>query len=387
MSHSRAPLWLLALLTIGATAAIHLLSPALPAASAELGVDPSTIQLAVSLYMIGLAIGQLFYGPISDRYGRRPVLIVGLLIYVIAGLATVLATSGPMLIAARFLQSLGGCAGLVLGRAIIRDTSNASEDAARRLALMTLMVAIVPGLGPLVGGLLETAFGWRSILFVLSALGTINLACAWFMLDETRPNTGLNTFTQLSRHYAHLLRSPVFLGYAVGGGCATSSIYSFIAAAPFIFTGELNRPTHEVGLFVAMVISGNWLGSLAANRLIGVLEIKKHLVRANLISVLGAFLLLIFTLAGELSVSTVLISMFCFSVGAGMASPAAASQAISVNPEIIGSAAGLYGFVQMVVGALTTILVGFGDDPALSVGIVLSCAGVIAQASFWRAMK
>lgn len=387
MSQSRAPLWLLALLTIGAAAAIHLFSPALPVASVELGVDPSTIQLTVSLYMVGLAIGQLFYGPISDRYGRRRVLLAGLLIYTIAGFATVFATSGSALIVARFLQSLGGCSGLVLGRAIIRDTSIASEDAARRLALMTLMVAIVPGLGPLVGGLLETVLGWRSILFALTVLGAVNLACVWFMLDETRPNTGLITFTQLSRHYVHLLRSPVFLGYAIGGGCATSSIYSFIASAPFIFAGELHRPTDEVGLYVAMVISGNWLGSLAANRLIGVLEIKKHLVRANLLSVIGAFLLLAFTLGNGLSISTVLLSMFCFSVGAGMASPAAASQALSVNPEVIGSAAGLYGFVQMVIGALTTVLVGFGDDPALAVGLVLSCAGIVAQASFWRAMK
>src|SRR5471032_975798 len=156
----QAPLWLLTLITFSGTLAMHIFVPALPEAAQELGATVGEMQLTMSVYIAGLAVGQLAYGPLSDRFGRRPMLIVGLVVYAVTGIAASFAPDVHALIAARLFQALGGCAGLVIGRAIVRDTGTAIE-AGRRLALINLMVAIGPGTAPLVGGLLTTFFGWR----------------------------------------------------------------------------------------------------------------------------------------------------------------------------------------------------------------------------------
>ena len=169
-----APLWLLVLVTFSGTLAMHMFVPALPDAAQRLGVDAATIRMTISVYIFGLAVGQLVYGPLSDVFGRRPTLLVGLALYTAGGLAATLAPSAGVLIAARLVQAAGGCAGLLLGRAIVRDTAG-SNDAVRRLALMSLMTMVGPGLAPLVGSLLAAAWGWRAIFVVLTALGRAQL--------------------------------------------------------------------------------------------------------------------------------------------------------------------------------------------------------------------
>lgn len=384
-TYPRVPLWLLALITFSGTLAMHIFVPALPQAGADLGASTAAMQSTVSLYILGLAVGQLAYGPLSDRFGRRPVLMGGLVLYTVSGLAAALAPDAQALIAARLFQALGGCAGLVLGRAIVRDTA-APQEAARRLALMNLMVTVGPGLAPLVGGALAASVGWRSIFYVLCGLGVVNFLFAWKMLPETgHPGPARPGSASLAQNYLKLIRSRAFLGYSIGGGCATTSMYAFIASAPFIFTQELHRPAHEVGIYLALLISGVWLGSMLASRLISRMPIETVLVRANWISVLAAFVLLGGILAGQLSVPLAVGCMFLFTLGVGTAAPAALTQAISVNPQVIGSASGLYGFTQMATGALCTALAGVGRDPALAAAIILAVSGVIAQVSFWIA--
>jgi DHA1 family bicyclomycin/chloramphenicol resistance-like MFS transporter len=176
-----APLWLLALVTFSGTLAMHIFVPALPIAAKSLGAGIGAMQMTVSLYIFGLAVGQLVYGPLADRYGRRPVLLFGLGLYCVAGLAAAVAPEVHSLIAARLFQAVGGCAGLVLGRSIVRDTAE-PQEATRRLALMNLMVTIGPSLAPLLGGALATALGWRSIFYALFALGVIGFLFTWRLL-------------------------------------------------------------------------------------------------------------------------------------------------------------------------------------------------------------
>ncbi len=382
----RVPLWLLALFTFSGTLGMHIFIPALPAAATDLGAGIGAMQMTVSLYIFGLAVGQLVYGPLSDRFGRRPVLMAGLALYTGAGLAAALAPGVNALIAARLFQALGGCAGLVLGRAIVRDTS-VPREAARRLALMNLMVTVGPGLAPLVGGALAATTGWRSIFVLLGALGVANFLFAWRLLPETGPSASRVKASALARDYWGLLRSPAFLGYSIGGGCATTSLYAFIAAAPFIFVTQLHRPATEVGVYLAVLVSGVWLGSILTSRLIATMALGRLLIAANALGVAAAFALLGAALSGHLSVVWIIGAMFVFTVGVGMAAPAALTQAISVNPRVIGSASGLYGFTQMAVGALCTALAGLGPDAALSTGIVLAAASVIGQISFWIALR
>jgi len=381
--HRRAPLWLLALLAFSGTLAMHVFVPALPVAQQDLGGGMAAMQLTISLYILGLAGGQLVYGPLADRFGRRPVLLAGLSLYTVAGLAAMLAPSVNALIAARLFQALGGCAGLVLARAIVRDTS-APADTTRRLALMNLMITVGPGAAPLVGGFLADAAGWRSIFIALTLLGVVNLLLTWRLLPETGRATE-GAAIGLMESYGQLLRAPAFWGYAVGGGCATTSLYGFVAAAPFIFTGELHQPTASVGGYIALLVLGVWVGSMLASRLIACVSVGRLLVGANGVSVAAAFILLAVVLSDQLTVPLAIATVFIFSVGVGTAAPAALAEALSVNPRVAGSASGLYGAMQMAVGALCTALAGVGSDPALAAALVLAGSGIIAQAAFWIA--
>jgi len=269
---------------------------------------------------------------------------------------------------------------------MVRDTAGA-KDSARRLATMNLMVVLGPGLAPLLGGALATAFGWRSIFYVLSALGILNLVFAlWLLPESNAPRSGAKV-GGLARNYRKLLTSRAFLGFAIGGGCATTSMYAFISVSPFIFAHQLGRPDYEVGIYPAIVLAGVWLGSVAATRLIPILPIDRLAVWANLVSVAAAMVFLGAVLTHHLTVLLAIGPMFVFGMGAGIASPAALTQAISVNPHVIGSASGLYGFSQMGVGAVCTALTSLGSNPALSAALVLVIAGAIAQTSFWIALR
>lgn len=380
-----APLWLLTLITFSGTLAMHIFVPAMPEAGQALGANIGEMQMTMSVYIFGLAMGQLLYGPLSDRFGRRPLLMIGLLVYTLTSVAAAFATAINGLIVLRLFQALGGCAGLVIGRAMARDSVQ-SHEAARRLALMNLMVVFGPGAAPLIGSALASSLGWRSIFIALSVLGIVNLICAWFLLPESRTRKEVPKSNSLGRDYGRLLTSPTFLGYAIGGACATTAMYAFIGASPFIFAHQLHRPDYEIGVYPAILMGGVALGSMVASKLFSLVRIERLAISASLVSVLASLTFLVVVLTDNLSVALVIGPMFVFGFGAGIAAPAALTQAMSVNPNVVGSASGLYGFSQMAVGALCTTLVAAGDNPALAAAVILAAAGVIGQLSFWFAL-
>jgi DHA1 family bicyclomycin/chloramphenicol resistance-like MFS transporter len=378
------PLWLLALITFSGTLGMYIFVPALPQAAEDLDAGPAAMQMTISLYILGLAVGQPVYGPLADRFGRRPVLMAGLCLYTLAGLAAWMAPNAETLVAARLFQALGGCAGLVLGRAIVRDTAGARE-AAQRLALLNLMVTVGPGLAPLIGGAVVATGGWRVVLVLLCLLGVANLFCTWRLLPETGQATGTSSATLL-RDYLRLLSSPVFLGYAICGGCVTTAAYAFFSSAPFIFR-ELGRPVHEVGIYLTVLVIGISFGNWLASRLIARSMLDRVLGRASLMGAVAAFVLLAVVLLGQLTVAWAMSCMFVFTIGVGIAGPAALAQGLSVNPRVSGSASGLYGFTQMTVGAICSALPGLGSDPALSAAVVLAGAAVVGQLAFAMALR
>ncbi len=374
------PLWLLALITFSGTLAMHIFVPVLPIAGEALHAGAAEMQATISIYILGLAAGQLVYGPLSDRYGRRPILMAGLVVYTLASLTALFSSSVEMLIVARLFQALGGGTGLVIGRAIVRDTSTTTEST-RRLALMNLMVTVGPGLAPIAGSLLAGVAGWRAIFVVLCLLGICNILCSWRLLPETSRMAKDQSFSLIARNYGLLLRTPAFVGYAIGGSCATTSFYAFVGAAPFIFVNQLHRPTGEIGIFLGIVVLGYWLGSLIASRLAGRIPIRR-LLAFNLLSLLAALFLLTISATGNLTLIAVVGGMFVYTIGAGIASPAAMSEAIGVNPLVAGSASGLYGFVQMVIGAIATAATGLGSDHALLASLAVVIACIISQICF-----
>ena len=213
----RAPFALIVAITACGTLGMHLIIPALPDTAAALRVSPAAIQLSITLYLVGLAIGQLVYGPISDRFGRRPVLLVGLGLFTVAGLATTVAPNAWMLVVARILQSIGACAGLVLGRAIVRDSAT-PDRAAAQLAMLTLVMSAAPAIAPVLGGYATAWFGWRAAFALLAIVGGVTLVLAVLLLPETGAVQSSSRASMLLGSL-RLLRSRAFRGYIVGGAC------------------------------------------------------------------------------------------------------------------------------------------------------------------------
>lgn len=371
-------LWLLTLLTFSGTLGMHIFIPALPQVAHDLAAEPAVVQNTITLYVAGLALGQLFYGPVSDGIGRRPALMAGLALYSVAGMLCAIAPTAGVLLGARLLQALGGCAGLLLGRAIVRDTCDA-EQTVRRLAMLTTMMLAGPALAPVVGGVWVTLFGWRALFVALSALGMINIILVWRLLPETGAASGRVGLAGVGRDYASLLRAPAFLGYSIGGGCATTAQFAFLACAPFIYVHQFGRSQHEVGLVVGLLMLGIAVGNLVARGLVGRLPTQSLIVGANAVSAVtgvGIFLHVLFTGSNALVMTCV---MFVYMVGVGACGPAASMKAISVDLRRIGSAAGLFGFVQMGIGSLSTYIAAQSGDAALAASAVLAATGLMAQ--------
>src|SRR5450631_4125785 len=203
----RAPFLLLVALTACGTMGMHVIIPALPATARALDMSIATTQLTITLYLIGLASGQLFYGPVSDRFGRRPVLLVGLTLFTLASIVTACAPNAGVLIGSRILQSIGGCAGLVLGRAAVRDAAT-PDKAAGQLAMLTLVMSIVPALAPAVGGYLTAYIHWRASYVLLAAMGGLTLLVSFAILPETnQTRSGGASGRSLLSGYAILVRS------------------------------------------------------------------------------------------------------------------------------------------------------------------------------------
>ena len=377
---------MLVLITLAGTLAMHIFVPALPIAGEALSADNAQMQLTISLYILGLAIGQLFYGPLSDALGRRPALMLGMLIYSVAGIVAWQAQSVETLITARFFQAFGGCAGLALGRAMIRDTA-APDRAVQRLAVLNLVVAIGPAMAPLIGSLLTTTLGWRTVLLALCLMGVGNLLFVWRLMPETAKPSGRVDLPNLAHEYRTLIRSPAFIGYAIGGGCVTTAMFAFVASAPFIFVEQLGKPASHVAYYLSLLILSISLGNFITNRTIQRVGLVRLMLSASFLSLAGGLSMLTIVLAGWTSVVTLEASMLLFTFGVGMTGPTALTLAVGVNPRVVGSAAGLYGFAQMGIGALCTGLAGLGDNPAQAAAVVLATAAIIGQIALRSALR
>ena len=378
-TRENAPFVLLVALTACGTLGMHIVIPALPATARAMGISIGTVQLTITLYLIGLAAGQLLYGPLSDRFGRRPVLLWGMTLFTLASAATALAPTPTILIGARILQSIGGCAGLVLGRAAVRDSAT-PDKAAGQLALLTVTMAMLPAIAPAIGGYLTAFVHWRASYILLAAIGAATLLATILLLPETNHGSSRRAPLSFGRGYSRLLRSPVFMGFAVAGAFTTTAFYAFMAAAPFIFENRLHQTTQDVGIYYLILMLGVALGGVGANRLSRWVTLRNGLRIANVTAILGASWFMLAEVTGHLTVFATVGSVALFMVGAGMASPFALAGSISANPQAIGAASGLYGFIQMGYGMLCTIAVEiWNPGSVMPVAVVLLCSALAAQ--------
>jgi DHA1 family bicyclomycin/chloramphenicol resistance-like MFS transporter len=309
----------------------------------------------------------------------------GLTLYSLAGLMAALAPEAHWLVGARLLQAMGGCAGLALGRAMVRDVSPPRE-AASRLAVLNLAVSAGPAMAPLLGGLLAEHLGWRAVLLFLCLMGGVTTLLALRFLPETSTGGRGRSVAALVQDYRRLISSPAFLGYAVGGGCATTSWYAYLTALPFMVMEQLGRPVREVGFIALAMILGTSVGNVLATRLLRRVSLSVLLPCASLLGVLGTLIFLAPVLTGHLSLFAIVVGPVVYMVGVGITSPLALTKALGVNPSVIGSAAGLYGYAQMGVGAVCAALVGFGSNPAVAAATILAGATVLGLLCFVLAL-
>lgn len=374
-------MWLLVLVTLSGTLAMHIFVPALPLAGEAFGASASSMQQTIALYVLGLALGQLVYGPVSDTLGRRPALLVGLTLYLSASVMALFAPNLECLVIARLLQALGGAAGITLGRTIVRDTS-APDRLIKDLALLNLLTLVGPGLAPIVGAYLADHFGWRAIYLFLVCMGCGLLVCAWCLLPETNHNRRPLRVHSIARDYRSLLRNPRFTGFMLGGACSSTTLYPYLATAPYIVHEQLGLPIRYVGWFAASTIAGASLGTLVTRWLGGRVAAERFMFVGAGIGLTMATLLLVVQLSGWLNPTSLLGITIIMTFGAGMASPAAMSRALSSSPGLAGSAAGLYGFGQMAMGAIGTWLVGYGGVPAVACAVTQMLITTIALSSY-----
>lgn len=353
---------------------IDMYLPALPTLADSLRADPSSISLTLSAFFLGFAAGQLVYGPVSDRWGRKPPMLVGIGLYMAASVLCALSTRASALIALRLIQGVGACAGPLLARAIVRDLYD-RDRAAGMFSLTTLVMGAAPLLAPLVGAQLLLAFGWRSIFWVLGGFGALCLLGASLGLPETladarRSQAGL---AAMVAGYGTLLRNRAYGGYVVTSAAAFGGMFAYLAGSPFVFIRLYHVPVQSYGLLFGLNIVALMVCAAINSRLVlryGVDRLLHHGV-AVLAGAACALALAAITGAGGLVglVIPLFVFMGCISFIGGNA----LAGALSALPSMAGTASALAGTVQFGVGALSGAAVG-----TLYNGTAIPMAAVIA---------
>ena len=354
---------LLGSLTAMGPLAIDMYLPSLPAIGADLHATTSQTQATVSAFLAGMAIGQLFYGPASDRLGRRPPLIFGNVVYIAASIACVLAVSPTMLIGARFIQALGACAGGVVSRAIIRDRFTHTETA-RALSLMMLIMGLAPILAPLLGGALLGMGGWRLNFWFMTAFGVIVGLVAVVRLKESRSEeTTAHAATETPMQaYLALLKEPRLMGYALAGSLNGATLFTYLASSPDLLIRIYGIPASAFGWVFGLNAVGI-IGSNQVNRYF----LRRHttdqiLARSSLIAVGFGFMLMIAAVTGigerwsVLPLLFMLLSTYGFMQGNTMAG------ALNVDPRRAGAISAMMGAVSFGTGALASAAAGVLHD-------------------------
>lgn len=348
----------------------------LPGLASAFAAPVATVQLTLSLFVLGFGGAQLVVGPLSDRFGRRPVLLYGLSVYLVGTLLCSIAPSIELLIGARFLQALGACSGVVIARAIVRD-AYAVEHSARVIAQSSTWLSLAPIFGPILGSYLQVAFGWRAAFIALAVFSSWLLAMIFWRLPETnqRRDARATDPAGLLANYRLVLGTPAFWAYALPGALSYGAIFAFISGSSLVLIRVLQVPTEWFGYCFAFGVSGYMLGTLLCRRLLSVLDQAAALRIGTMASLAAGMLFLVLVVAGVAHWALVLVAMFLTMGAHGINFPLAQSGAVSPFPHQAGTAAGLLGALNMAVAFAVGTVVGATHDGtllplALTVGIM-----------------
>ncbi|WP_426165227.1 multidrug effflux MFS transporter [Sandarakinorhabdus sp. DWP1-3-1] len=381
---TRGEILLLGSLTAFGAVTIDLYLPTLPIIARDFAVTPAKVQLTFSAFFIGMSLGQLAYGPASDRLGRRPAILFGCLVYVIASLACAFAPTVDWLIAGRFAQALGCCAGMVVARAVVRDRYD-HRDSARIFSLLVLVLAVAPLVAPSVGGWLAMAFSWRAVFVALAAIGAAIGAAVFLRLDESRsPETEAKARGEsVIGAYVDLLGQRRLLGYTLVSACNGATLFSYIATAPDLIIDIWGFTPVQFSLIFAGIAVGV-IGSSQVNRRL----LLKHspdriLGVACLFAVAFGLALLVVATLG-LSKWLVMAGMFAVLTSNGFIAANALAGALNVDPLRAGTTSGLFGAANFALGAAASATAAaLHDNTAMPVAAVMFTALVVAAIAYF----
>ena len=358
----RTPWRLLALLiamTGVGSLSLNILVPAIPSMVAKFATEPANVQLTVSLYLLGLAVAQLIFGPLSDRFGRRPVVLAGLALATVASTAAIFAANIASLITARVVQSLGASTGQTIGRAIIRDLYD-RDQAASMIGLVTSVVVLMPMAAPLIGGILDTLFGWESIFVFTTILSLTVFVWAVIALPETRKgSTAPGERGHFRSDLAALASSPRFFGYALCAGLGSAPFFSFLGGAPHVVVSMLGRTSAEYGLWFFVPSVGFMAGNFAVSRLTARFGINALIWWGVVLTIVGCLInILVYVAIPGWDMATIFLPQIMIGFGNGLLLPTSVAGAVSIRPQVAGTASGMTGFIQMAIGAAAAQLGG-----------------------------
>lgn len=354
--------------------------PSVPAIGRDLGADVAATQLTLSVFLAAFALAQIPVGPLSDRFGRRPILLAGLAVYVMASFACALAPTIETLIAARAVQAIGACAGVVLGRAIVRDIYG-RDRAARMLAYIGTAMALAPMIGPILGGIVESRFGWRWNFAILLSFGMATLALTWMGLLETnaQPDRAALDPRRMAVNFQALLGDRAYLGFALTVAFSYAGLFSFISGSSFVLIDGLGVSSERFGFFFAAIVVGYMTGTQIAGRLTLRLGIERMIWIGGAASLAGGLAMVALARQigpGHWAPFAVVAPMVCYMIGTGIVMPNAQAGGLGPFPRMAGAASALMGFLQMAIAA--TFGIAFGQ---LHDGSAMPMAGLIAGAA------
>jgi MFS transporter, DHA1 family, multidrug resistance protein len=361
---------------------IDMYLPGFPAIEREFGVRG--VETTMAAYLVGLAVSQLFYGPISDRFGRKPPLYFGFALYALGAAGCALAPSLPALTLLRVVQALGGSAGFVIGRAIVRDRCEPHE-AARAFSLLMMIVALGPVLAPAAGGFVVTHFGWRATFVFQAALGLVLLAATHFALRESRPESSIAPLNIASvlRTYLRLGMDRTLIGYSLVGGFGMGALFTYVTGAPTVLTQRYDLSAQQFGALIGL----NGFAFMTASRLnmvalrtLGPREVLARYVWLPL--VLGGALFLV-TFLWPVPLWMVVALQLSFFVTVGRVTPNVSALALAPHGREAGAASALMGALQSALAMLSGFAVAtFNDGTVSTLAAIMTVGGALTWGSY-----
>ncbi|NBA98433.1 multidrug effflux MFS transporter [Pseudomonas sp. R5(2019)] len=357
--------------------AIDFYLPGFPAMATAFGTDEQHIQTTLAAYFLGLSIGQLVYGPVADRFGRRVPLLVGVGLFTLASLACAFAPNLDTLIIARFIQALGGCAGMVLSRAIVSDKCDAVASA-KVFSQLMLVMGLAPILAPMLGGVMVNQFGWQSIFVALTAFSALSGLAVALGLPESMPaNQPRQPLSGALGQYGRLLKDRAFLGHALTGGIAIAGMFAYVAGSPFVFIKLYGVPAEHYGWLFGSNAAGFILVAQVNARLLAKRGPAFLLVRTVWVYLAAGVVLLAISALKPAQLWPLLVPLFVCIASLGGIIPNASACAMNGQGARAGSASALLGCIQFSVAAGAASLVGvLHDGSALPMAIVISLCGL-----------